>query len=39
MPIALGIAGGIAMASVILVLAAFLLALYNRQYSLIIPGL
>jgi len=39
MPITLGIAGGIAIASVILILAAFLFALYSRQYSVITPGL
>jgi len=39
MPITLGIIGGIALASVILVLAAFLFALYSRQYSTISPGL
>jgi hypothetical protein len=39
MPITLGIVGGIALASVILVLAAFLFALYSRQYSTISPGL
>jgi hypothetical protein len=39
MPITLGITGVIALASVLLVLAAFLFALYSRQYNVITPGL
>lgn len=39
MPITVGIAGGIALAAVILVLAAFLFALYSRQYSTMSHGL
>jgi nitrogen fixation-related uncharacterized protein len=38
MPIILGTTGGIALASVLLILAAFLFALYSRQYS-VTPGL
>ena len=36
---ALGITGGIALASVLVILAAFLFALYSRQYDVITPGL
>ena len=39
MAIALGITGGIALASVLVILAAFLFALYSRQYDVITPGL
>ncbi len=39
MPITLGIVGGFATASLILVLAAFAYAMYSRQYAPITGGL